>query len=109
MPDELAVFEVIFRRRSHALPVFQTGSLGIVPYVVEQAYYAIENDSTRERVVPFGTGSLQHTRLSYGAFGNSFRMFMSNLHSGNVYRLVFLVVDQGRQQVIDNGIRFRIA
>lgn len=107
MPDESAVFEVLFRRRSHALPVFQTASLGSVPYIVEQAYYAIENDSTRERVVPFGTGS-QHTRLSYGADGNSFRLFMRNLHSGNVYRLVFLIIDQGRQQVIDNGIRFKV-
>lgn len=109
MPDELVVFEVLFRRRAHALPVFQTGSLTQVPYVVEQAYYAIENDSTRERVVPFGTGTLQHTRLSYGAGGNSFRFFMRNLHSGNVYRVIFLVVDQGRQQVIDPGIRFKVA
>lgn len=109
MPDELVAFEVLFRRRPHALPVFQTASLGSVPYIVEQAYYAIENDSTRERVVPFGTGSLQHTRLSYGADGNSFRFFMRNLHSGNVYRVLFLVFDQGRQQVIDGGIRFRVA
>jgi len=109
MPDELVTFEVMFRRRAHALPVFQTASLGSVPYIVEQAYYAIENDSTRERVVPFGTGSLQHTRLSYGANGNSFRFFMRNLHSGNSYRIVFLVFDQGRQQVIDGGVRFKVA
>ena len=109
MPDELVLFEVFFRRRAHALPVFQTASLGSVPYIVEQAYYAVENDSTRERVIPFGTGSLQHTRLSYDAGGNSFRLFMRSLHSGNSYRLVFLVIDQGRQQVIDPGIRFKVA
>lgn len=108
LPEDAPVLEVLFRRRPHTLPVFQTASLGIgIPYIVEQAYYAIENDSTRERVVPFGTGS-EHTRLSYGENGNSFKFFMRNLHSGNVYRIVFLVSEQGRQQVIDNGLRFRV-
>lgn len=107
-PEDVPVFEVLFRRRPHALPVFQTASLSVgVPYIVEQAYYAIENDSTNERVVPFGTGS-DHTRLSYGENGNSFKFFMRNLHRGNVYRIVFLVNEQGRQQVIDNGIRFKV-
>lgn len=106
-PEDVPVLEVLFRRRPHSLPVFQTASLGMVPYIVEQAYYAIENDSTRERVVPFGTGT-EHTRLSYGEGGNSFTFFMRNLHSGNVYRVLFLVFDQGRQQVIDPGLRFKV-
>lgn len=108
LSDGTEVFEVFFRRRPHALPVVQTASLGSVPYIVEQAYYAVENDSTRERVIPFGTGSQQHTRLSYGGSGNSFRLRMRNLHSGNVYRIVFLVVEQGRSQVIDGGFKFRV-
>lgn len=106
-PEDVPVLEVLFRRRPHSLPVFQTASLGVVPYIVEQSYYAIENDSTRERVIPFGTGT-EHTRLSYGEGGNSFPLFMRNLHSGNVYRVLFLVFDQGRQQVIDPGLRFKV-
>lgn len=107
-PEDVPVFEVLFRKRAHALPVLQTASLAPVPYIVENAYYAIENDSTRERVIPFGTGSQQHTRLSYGANGNSFKLFMTNLHSGNVYRVVFLVNEQGRKQVVDSGFKFKI-
>lgn len=108
LPEDVGVFEVLFRRRPHSLPVVQTASLASVPYIVEQAYYAVENDATRERVVPFGTGSQQHTRLSYGGSGNSFTLRMSNLHSGNVYRVVFLVVEQGRRQIIDGGFRFKV-
>ncbi len=108
LPEDLEVFEVIFRRRPHSLPVVQTASLGSVPYIVEQAYYAVENDSTRERVIPFGTGSQQHTRLSYGGSGNSFTLRMRNLHSGNVYRIMFLVVEQGRRQILDSGFRFKV-
>ncbi|HEU5118708.1 MAG TPA: hypothetical protein VFT74_19090 [Isosphaeraceae bacterium] len=107
-PEDVEVFEVFFRKQQSILPVFQTASLGSTPYIVEQAYYAIENDSTRERVIPFGTGSEHQTRLSYGAEGNSFRLFMRNLHSGNVYRIIFLVYEGGRQQVIDGGFKFKV-
>lgn len=108
LPEDIEIMEVLFRRRPQTVPVVQTASLGSIPYIVEQAYYAIENDVTRERVIPFGTGSQQHTRLSYGGNGNSFKLRMANLHSGNVYRIIFLVVESGRQQTIDPGIRFKV-
>jgi hypothetical protein len=108
LPEDVPVFEVFFRKRPHTLPVVQTASLGPIPYIVERAWYAIENDATRERVVPFGTGSQNHTRLSYGGSGNSFKFHMTNLHSGNVYRIVLLVDEQGRKQVIDPGFKFKV-
>lgn len=109
LPEDVPVFEVFFRKRPHTLPVVQTASLGPTPYIVERAWYAIENEATRERVVPFGTGSQNHTRLSYGGSGNSFKFHMTNLHSGNVYRIVLLVDEQGRKQVIDPGFKFKVA
>ena len=108
LPEDVVDFEVMFRNRPHTLPVLSTASLGVPPYIVENAYYAIENDATRERVIPFGTGSQQHTRLSYGGNGNHFRLYMTNLHAGNVYRIILLVNEQGRQQVIDPGYRFKV-
>ncbi len=107
-PEDVPQFNVSFRTKPHTLAVVQTASLDLVPYIVENAFYAIENDSTRERVIPFGTGSQKHTRLSYDADGNSFRLFMSNLHAGNAYRILLLVTDRGRQQVIDGGFKFKV-
>jgi hypothetical protein len=109
VPEDVAVFEVMFRKRPHTLPVFTTASLGPTPYIVERAWYAIENDSTRERVIPFGTGSQNHTRLSYGGSGNTFKMHMTNLHAGNVYRVVLLVDEAGRKQIIDPGFKFKVS
>ncbi len=109
LPEDVAVMEVVFRRKNHQLAVLATASLTAnIPYLVENAYYAIENDATRERVIPFGTGSQKHTRLSYGATGNSMKLYMTNLHAGNIYRVIFLVDEQGRRQVIDGGFKFRI-
>lgn len=108
LPEEAESFEVFFKKRPTSLPVLSTSSYVTAPYIVETAYYAIENDATGERVVPFGTGSLQHTRLSYGARGNSFTFYMSNLHQGNVYRMLFLVDESGKRQVLDPGIKFKV-
>lgn len=107
-PEELVRFSVLFRRRSQTAHVRTTASLDQSPYIVEKAFYAIENEATRERVIPFGTGSLQHTRLSYDGDGNYFKMHMTNLHQGNVYRVIFLVYDNGRRVLIDPGARFKV-
>ena len=109
LPEDVTVFEVYFRKQPRVLPVFQTASLGHVPYIVEKAWYAVENDATRERVIPFGTGSQDHTRLSYGGSGNFFKLFMTNLPSGEVYRVMFLVDENGHKQVIDPGFKFKVA
>jgi hypothetical protein len=106
--EDAPTMNVKFRTVSGREPVFQTSSLDRPSFIAARAYYAIENDSTRRRVINFGTGSLQETRLSYGRDGNSFKLFMSNLSPGEAYRIVFLVVDQGRQQVIDGGFKFRV-
>jgi len=107
--DDIVVFETVFRKKNHVVPVLSTSSLNTTPYIVENAYYAIENDSTKERVVPFGTGSQEHTKLSYNGSGNYFRFHMTNLHSSNVYRIIFLVDEQGRRQIVDTGFRFKIS
>lgn len=107
-PEDAPRLEVAFRRRSTTLPVVLTASMSPSVHICERAWYAVENDSTRERVIPFGTGSLQHTRLSYDANGNNFRLFMNSFHAGNVYRIIFLVDENGRREIIDPGIRFKV-
>lgn len=107
-PEDAPRLEVAFRRRPTTLPVVLTASQSPSVEVYERAWYAVENDATRERVIPFGTGSQQHTRLSYDGNGNYFRLFMNNFHAGNVYRIVLLVDENGRREVIDPGIRFKV-
>lgn len=107
-PDEVVRFDVYFKRKNYRANVVQTASADVRPEIMERSFYAIENESTREQVVPFGTGSLQHTRLSYDYGGNYFWFPMTNLHSGEVYRVVFMVEKDGQKQVLDNDIKFRV-
>ncbi|MHB8407908.1 MAG: hypothetical protein ACYDHY_07480 [Acidiferrobacterales bacterium] len=78
---------------------------GLVFYM---GYWQIENDRTDEVIIPFGTGSVETTRLSYDLRGNWFRVYMSALSPGNVYRIVFLVDVDGESRVIDQGFKFRL-
>jgi hypothetical protein len=108
LPEDVAVFEVLFRQ---GVPHGASGGADriarSVPYIVEQAYYAVENESTQgarhSRSAPV---QQQHTRLSYGGeLETRSSFFMSNLHAGNAYRIIFLVYEHGRQQVIDGRVQ----
>lgn len=85
-----------------------TASLDSQGDVMLKAYYQITNDRTDEVVVPFGTGSLQHTRLSFDRNGNYFDFHMNALSEDNVYRLTFLFQVDGQNQVIDQDLKFRV-
>lgn len=99
---------IAFRTRDYNPTVVLTASMSPPYKIVKKSYYAIENDSTRERVIPFGTGSDNVTRLSYDKNGNFFDFYMSTLHPGNVYRIIFLIDEDGQKQIVDGGFKFKV-
>lgn len=108
-PAEQTTLRVTFREKTFVPTVVLTASDALASKVVFKSYYAIENDSTRERVIPFGTGSVETTRLSYDVNGNYFKLRLANLHAGNVYRVLLLIDNDGEQQLIDEGFKFKVA
>jgi hypothetical protein len=106
--SEAPRLDVLFRPRGFQPSTVRTASLDPSKVIVRKAYYAIENDATRERVVEFSTGALEYTRLSYDSEGNYFRFHMSNLQPGNLYRLLFMVDENGTRQVIDQDVKFKV-
>jgi hypothetical protein len=110
--DEDPELRVFVRPFDYNPAVVNTGSVSPVGTIINRGYYRIDNDRTKEQVVPFGTGSYQGgtdwTRLSYDGNGNYFSFFMSCLAPGQVYRVVFLFDQDGRKQIIDRGFKFRI-
>jgi hypothetical protein len=57
------------------------------PAVVQDAYYRMVDDLTGEELVPFGTGSLKHTKLSFDDRGNYFTFYMECLPPERVCRI----------------------
>lgn len=96
------------RQRDFNPAVVLTASSNFLGEVIDRAYYRIDNERTNEVVVPFGTGSVEYTRLSYDKRGNYFRFHMSTLPPGQVYRLMFMFDVGGQKQIIDEGFKFRV-
>lgn len=85
-----------------------TASLSSLGMVIPKAYYRITNDRTDDVVVPFSTGALEYTRLSYDQKGNWFRFRPDSLSPGQVYRITFLFDQDGQRQVIDQDFKFKV-
>jgi hypothetical protein len=76
---------------------------------IEKMYYSIENDDNGAVIIPFGTGSLPWTQLSYNADGNFFDLYMNAFIPGFVYRIKFLIdINRFDKKVIDNDFLFKV-
>lgn len=101
-------FNLFVRTKDYSPAVVTTASSDARGLVVTKAYYRIDNDRTDEHVIPFGTGSVEWSRLSYDDNGNYFDLYMNALSPGEVYRIVFLFETDGYRRIIDEGFKFRV-
>lgn len=106
--DEKVRFNLFARPVDYNPATVLTASSTIQGSIITKAYYKIINDRTKDVVIPFGTGSVETTRLSYNGNGNYFDFYMSSLSPGNVYRIVLLVQENNTRQIIDKSFKFKI-
>jgi hypothetical protein len=86
-----------------------SASLDVSKDCIEKMYYSIMNDDTGEVVVPFGTGSVPYTQLSYDGNGNYFNICMKSFVPGFVYRLRFLIdVNQREKKILEDEFLFKV-
>jgi hypothetical protein len=97
------------RRKDWNPSIVLTGTVAGSPAVLTEAYYRVVDDHNDTVAIDFGTGSLQHTRLSWDAEGNYFDLDMDSLDEGVVYRIDLLYRSSGTLTFI-HGIdnKFRI-
>lgn len=94
--------------KSSHLRVVHTGSTTQDREYIEQMYYSIVNDQTNETIVPFATGSVEYTRLSYDQDGNFFDLAFNGFVPGFVYRCKFLIYNNKAKTVIDENFLFKV-
>ena len=89
--DEEARLKVNVRKRDFQTHVLTSASLQMDREYIEKMYYSVINEDTGEVIIPYGTGSLVHTQLSYNSEGNYFNLWMGSFVPGFLYRLQFLI------------------
>lgn len=101
------VFRVSAREAQPPL-TFATSSRYLqVKRLPTSSYYAIQDYSTTEYIIPFDTGS---TKLSVDSKGNFFRMDMNVLLPDRYYKIMIKCIQDGGniEQIFDDGYYFKV-
>lgn len=76
--------------------------------IIGDMYYRVFRVADNLDVIPYGTGSQHHTRLSYDINGNYMDLEMSLLEPGYSYGIKFTVYDSGQYFESKETFKFRL-
>lgn len=75
---------------------------------INEAFYRVYRVADDYEVIPYGTGSYNHTKLSYDKDGNWFDLDMSLLEPGFMYGLQFVFYDSGEYYEQPQVFKFKV-
>ena len=98
---------MLFRSKDWSPTIYTIASSQIEPTIIENAYYRLFRIQDNFEVVPYGTGSTQHTLLSFDVSGNYFDFDMSILEKGYMYGFKFAFDLQQNGQIEEQPYIFK--
>ena len=105
---DTARFRLFTRKKDWEPTIYTVASTEIRNSIVDDAYFKIFRMYDNKEVVAYGTGSLNHTRLSYDVSGSYFDFDMSLLESDYLYGIKFLYYYNGEYQEQKEVFKFRV-
>lgn len=106
--DEIARFRMFTRFKDWCPTNYVVSTKDIETIVITDAYYKVFRIVDNYDAVNYGTGSDQHTKISYDADGNYFNFDMSVLEPNYQYGIKFLFYVNGRYQEQKETFKFRV-
>lgn len=91
--QEQARFRFFIRRKDWNPTIYNVATNEIPTEIIESASYKIVRVSDNLDVVPYGTGSLMHTGLSYDVSGSYFDLDMNMLQPDYMYQIKLAFYD----------------
>lgn len=107
-PEETARFRIFTRQKNWNPIIYRQASQNVQGNIVEDAYFKILRITDGVDQIEYGTGSLNHTRLSYDVSGNYFDLDMSMLEPGYAYGIKLIFNIDGRFEEQPNIFKFRV-
>ena len=101
-------FRLYTRQKDWSPTIYTVASSDIETSIIDNTYYRFTRVSDNLEVIPFGTGSLNHTRLSYDASGSYFDLEMNLFDNDTVYELSFAYLINGSYVEQPERFRFRV-
>jgi len=102
-------FRLFVREKDWSPNIYTKASKDIPVTIVENAYYKLYRTVDEFEVVAYGTGSTNHTRLSYDTSGSYFDFPMDILETGYMYAFKFLFkMPDGNYKEQSQIFKFRV-
>ena len=76
--------------------------------IIEDLYYRVIRVVDDYEVIPFGTGSIQHTLTSYDKDGNYFNLDMATFEPGFSYKVGFAQKFNDEYYILNDTFKFRV-
>jgi hypothetical protein len=106
--NEKARFRLYTRQKDWSPTIYTVANNEIETSIIDNTYYRFTRVSDNLEVIPFGTGSLNHTRLSYDTSGSYFDLEMDLFDTDTVYELSFAYLINGSYVEQPERFRFRV-
>ena len=106
--NEKVRFRLYTRQKDWSPTIYTVANNEIETSIIDNTYYRFTRVSDNLEVIPFGTGSLNHTRLSYDTSGSYFDLEMDLFDTDTVYELSFAYLINGSYVQQPERFRFRV-
>jgi len=105
-PTETARFKLYARLRNWSPNIYTVAQSAPETTIIPSASYEICRAYDNYPVIPFGTGSDNHTMLSYNVSGNYFDLDMSNFETDQMYTIKFAFYDDAVDSWNEQSYKF---
>lgn len=106
--SETARFRLFVRDKDWCPTIYTVAIRDIENLVIDNAYYRIFRTMDSKEVIPYGTGSYHHTRMSYDGEGNYFDFDMSLLEPGYEYGIGIAFRLEGKIYEQNETFQFKV-
>ena len=96
------------RQKNWSPNIYTTANAASIPsLLVESGSYQIKRAIDDEIVVPYGTGSVKHTGLSYDVSGNYFKLDTGMLEAGYQYEIYYAFFNEDSNSYVEQPYKFK--
>jgi len=106
--QESARFRIFTRKKQWNPTIYTKSSTEIPVDIVDDAFFKIFRIVDDKEIIGYGTGSLNHTRLSYDVSGSYFDLDMSMLEAGYAYGIKLLYSINSKYWEQSEEFKFRV-
>lgn len=100
--------DVFVRNRDWKANIYTVASTEQQADYIKQMYYRVVRSIDFKEIVPFGTGSVEYTKLSYDKDSNFFTFNMNLLEPGYQYQFEYIIKVDDRVSLQKDKFKFRV-